>query len=374
MPRYKEGPLVAMPQVNFTHDDSFREKLHSVGAKGVIYNLPADKTYSIEGEVERYIKELVKDFNATEFKLILDLTPNYVTTENELFKSAKAGNETIQHAFIWKHALRQPNNYISKVPNTRKDQSAWHAATQDNYALSQFGDNNIDLQLNHPIAKDYFKNVLTKLLDLGVNGFRLANAKHYIVDTSIPDDTAISDRVPQSNHVDYDFWTHKATTNQPGLDVLLNEFSNVVSNKTNRNGLLTVSDYIERREVFALDKRTNFGFDLPIVVNLTSVLLTDSSDTAKKLYERLNASNPMQEGYWPQILASDEQLNRPEYYIFLFMLPGVPVLSYNNIKDADNATLKTIQTLVKFRSDASYKHGSFNVHTDINQTVIAYSR
>lgn len=379
--RYKEGPLV-VANVHIKNVEVVINKLESIGAKGVIYSLPADKTYSIVSEnqtivseVEEYVKNLVKNFENTGIQLIFDLTPNYVTTEDDLFKKAKT-NETYQSAFIWKNiSTNPPNNWLSKVNNT----PAWHLVKTDHHVLSQFGDIYIDLQLNDTIAKDYFKNVLRKLVKLGVKGFRLANAKHYIIDQNIPADSLISDKSLDSNHVEYKFWTHNGSTYQHGLNKLMHEFWTVVNNETDGKGLLSVTDYIERPEVFKNDKTNDFGFDLPTVVNLTPTLLEESSDTAKKLHTRLtmNAFGRIGENFWPQwpeVIAKDTNASSLHYNIFLFLLPGVPVLSYDSIKNADNSTLETIKKLGEIRTKASYQHGNFEVYTANNDTVIAYAR
>lgn len=382
MCRYKEGPLVTMPQnVHIKPDQLVIDKLKSISAKGVIYSLPGDKTYSIfsenatiASEVETYVKDLVKGYNNTGIHLILDLTPNYVLPEDGLLKKAKE-NDTYRSAFVWKNMSRQPNNWLSK---TQSGKSAWHLVSNDNYALSQFGEGNIDLQLNDTIAKEYFKDVLRKLVELGVNGFRLANAKHYIIDTDIKDDSIISDNSKDSNHQQYDFWTHTSSTYQPGLNKLLNEFWQVVNNTTNGDGLLSVTDYIERPEVFKMDDK-NFGFDLPIVLNLTPTLLEDSSNTAKNLHTRLTMNTSGQIGVnfwpqWPEVIANNAKNSTSPYNIFLFLLPGVPVLSYDNLKVASNATLDEIHKLKEIRKLLSYQHGEFKVYMANNETVIAYSR
>lgn len=378
---YQEGPLV-VANVHIKNDEVVINKLKSIGAKGVIYSLPADKTYSIVSEnqtivseVETYVTSLVKDFENTGIQLIFDLTPNYVTTEDDLFKKAK-NNETYQSAFIWKNiSTNPPNNWLSKVNNT----PAWHLVKTDHHVLSQFGDSNIDLQLNDTIAKEYFKNVLRKLVKLGVKGFRLANAKHYIIDQNIPADSLISDKSLDSRHDEYKFWTHNGSTYQPGLNKLLHEFWTVVNNETDGKGFLSVTDYIERPEVFKNENSNKFDFDLPPVVDLTPTLLEESSDTANKLHTRLTMSpfGRIGENFWPQwpeVVAKDTTESTLHYYIFLSLLPGVPILSYDSIKNADNSTLETIKKLEDIRSKPPYQQANFEVYTANNNTVIAYSR
>lgn len=377
--RYKEGPLVVMPKDITTQADSHLiEKLQSIDAKGVIYRLPADKTYSVDTkEVKEYITGIVDGFKNTSIKIILDLTPNYVTTEDELYKAALQ-NETYRSAFVWLERARIPNNWLSKVRNPQTNGTAWKLVKIDHYVLSQFGENNIDLQLSDPIAKEKFKDVLRSLVRLGVSGFRLANAKHYIIDKDIPHDQSVSAN-PRGVHTDYDFWTHTGTTNRPGIGALLHEFSQVVKNETNGDGFLSVTDFIDHPEVFTIENDV-FGFDLPIIVNLTSSLSNDSSNIAKRLGDRLKTMtlNTINRGdvwlQWPYETSAENNLKigTTEYNIFLFLLPGVPVGTLDDFLSG-NATAE-IKKLEGYRKQPTYQHGSFEVYKANNDTVIAYSR
>lgn len=375
--RYKEGPLVVMPKDITTQADSHLiEKLQSIDAKGVIYGLPADKTYSVDTpEVVNYIKSIVDSFKNTTIKVILDLTPNYVTTEDELYKLALQ-NENYRSAFVWSERTRIPNNWLSKVPNTQTNGTAWKLAKIENYVLTQFGENNIDLQLSDPIAKEKFKNVLRKLVRMGVTGFRLANAKHYIIDKDITPDQSITNN-QKTVHTDYDFWTHTGTTNRPGIGALLNEFWQVVKNETNGDGFLSVTDYIDHPEVFFTHDNV-IGFDLPIIVNLTSTLSNHSSNIAKGLRERLSTIYTVNKDAWLQwpyeiSTGNNLQIGASEYNIFVFLLPGVPVGTLDDFLSATNAT-EEIKKLEAIRKSQSYQHGSFDVYSANNDTVIAYSR
>lgn len=363
-----------MPKASIQPDAHLIEKLQQIETKGVIYSLPADKTYSVDTkEVQDYIKGIVESYKNTSINVILDLTPNYVTTEDDLYKLALQ-NETYRSAIVWVERNRLPNNWLSKVRNG----TAWKMVRVDNYVLSQFGENNIDLQLNDPIAKEKFKGILRKLAEMGVKGFRLANAKHYIIDKKIPDDLSLSTIPNNAIFTDYGFWTHTGTTNQPGIGQLLREFAQVVKNATNGEGFLSVTDYIEQPDVFETDASV-IGFDLPIVVNLTSTLSNDSPNIAKRLRDRLSTLNTVAKDVWVQwpyekLAESNVRIGTSEYNIFLFMLPGVPIGSLEDFVGTNNATLEEIKKLEAFRKTSSYQHGTFEVFLGHNDTVIAYSR
>lgn len=369
MCRYKEGPLVVMPRdTKIIVDSQLIEKLESIGAKGVIYRLPADKTYEVNNKnVKEYILEIVGGFKNTSIDVILDLTPNFVTAQNELYTKALE-NDTYRRAFVWMERARTPNNWLSK----EKDGTAWKFVKVNNYVLSQFGENNIDLQLNNPIAKDLFKQVLRDLVRMGVNGFRLANAKHYIIDENIPDDKSIS-QTTVVVHTDYNFWTHAGSTYQPGIGKLLHEFWQVVNNETKGKGFLSVTDYLEQTEVFKIENDA-YGFDLPITVNLTSTFMNDGSNVAKRLKTLLSNLKKDVWLQWPYEKSVGLKIGTTEYNIFLFLLPGVPVGSLDDFTMSSNDTLKVIEKLEEIRTKPSYQHGSFAIYTDANDTVIAYSR
>lgn len=303
-------------------------------------------------------------------KVILDLTPNFVTTEDELYKRAM-NNETYRSAFVWLGRARFPNNWLSKVDSG----SAWKEVKTQHYVLSQFGPNNIDLQLNDTIAKEKFKRVLRDLIDMGVKGFRLANVKHYIIDKTAPDDGQSS--IPNTVHTDYNFWTHSGTTFQPGIGQLLDEFANVVANGTNGEGFLSVTDNIVRPEVFK-NNNNQIGFELPIISALPHTLTESGPTVAKRLKAELNNTfTQLGNSAWVQWplenpAADEKKIGNLEYNIFLFLLPGVPVGTLDQLIGSNNTDV--IKVLEKIRKTQSFQHGSFEVYTNNNDTIIAYTR
>lgn len=369
--RFKEGPLVHLPS-EATIEPALIEKLKLVKAKGVIFQLPADKTYLVDTpEVQNYVKNLVNNFRNTTINVVFDLTPNFVTTEDELYRSAL--NETkYRGAFVWVEGAAEPTKWRSLDGG-----NAWKEVKAQNWVLSQFGVNNIDLQLNNPIAKDKFKNVLQTLISLGVKGFRLANAKHYIIDSKDLKDETRSDTIG-AVHDDYNFWNHQQTTFQPGLGQLLEEFANTVRNYTNNEGFLAVSNDVERPEEFKNDDG-HFGFDLPIHTNLPHTLTTSGPGVAKQLYTQLSlAVNNLGVRTWGQWVYNGtvDKLSTglSEYNIFLFLLPGVPVGTVEHFVGNNGTDLQNLHLLEDIRSGASYQHGTFDVYLDANETVVAYTR
>lgn len=350
------------------------EKLKLVNAKGVIFQLPADKTYLVDTpEVQSYVKNLVENFRNTSIHVVLDLTPNFVTTEDELYRLAL--NDTkYRDAFVWAERAVAPTTWLAKDGGG----SAWKEVKAQNWVLSQFGVNNIDLQLNNPIAKEKFKNVLQSLIKLGVKGFRLANSKHFIIKADDLKDEVADPEAKGKVHADYDFWTHQQTTLQNGLGGLLKEFSDVVKNYTSGTGFLSVTESIERPEVFTVSAG-HFGFDLPIYTALPHTLTNTGPEVAKQLVTELtlavNNLGPKTWAQWVYNSALDRQtIGLSEYNIFLFLLPGVPVAPIENLIGNNGTDLRDVHALEEIRATASYQHGSFDVYTDANQTVVAYTR
>lgn len=256
------------------------DTLAKFGAKGVIYELPADETYLVNTDpaIEDKIKELFGTFKSKDIKVILDLTANFVTKDDQLFKDALEGSDpTTRSAFVWKQTGTAPTNWLALEGG-----SAWQEVASQQFVLSQFGPNRVDLQLSAPLAKDKLKATLHHLAGLGVRGFRLANAKHFIIDHEGKDDVIAEVKDKGVDLTQYGFWTHSHTTYQEGLGALLQELVLDVQNATNGEGFLSVSDDIVRPEVFTVGN--TLGMDLPRYGDLESVLRRPiDAESAKKI-------------------------------------------------------------------------------------------
>lgn len=324
-------------------------KLRSIDAKGVIYELPKDKTYLLNTtQVQNDIKELVAALKNTSIHVILDLTPNVVTNEDEFYKSALQ-NETFRSAFVWVNRPLPPSP------------TKWKDVITQSYVFTQSGDPYIDLQLGEEKAKNRFKDVLRSSIELGVKGFRLANAKHFIINSN----------VPESNDT-YEQWARTGTILQPGLGDLLKEFWDVVNNGTKGEGFLSITDNIENIDAYKTSSGS-IGFDLPI---LNTLSLGGSGEVAENLFNQLNttvrAFGKTAWIQWPynESAIDASGISASEYNLFLFLLPGIPVGTLDEfIKNIDE-----IQKLEAIRKTQSYQHGSFEVYLAHNKTVVAYSR
>lgn len=94
----------------------------------------------------------------------MDLTPNYVTENDELFQEAVKseklfGDDQFLDAFV---TSDRANNWL-KAKGTG---NAW-SKRGNHFFLSQF-DDHIDLQMSSPVAQNKLIKTLEKLIDLGV--------------------------------------------------------------------------------------------------------------------------------------------------------------------------------------------------------------
>ncbi|XP_055626891.1 uncharacterized protein LOC129768958 [Toxorhynchites rutilus septentrionalis] len=375
---WQEGPLVTIDEQNYKAQS---ESVKKYGAKGVIYALPSDETYLVNtASVENKIKELVGTFTAKDIKVILDLTPNFVTKDDQLFKDAlETPDSPSRSAFIWKQSGSTPTNWLAVVG----DGSAWKEVTAQQFVLSQFGADRYDLQLSNALAKEKLKLTLRHLAKLGVRGFRLANAKHFIVDPEGKNDVNAEVEDKTLSHTDYGFWTHSHTTYQEGLGALLHELSMDLRNATGGDGFLSVNEDIARPEVFTVGGK--FGVDLPEFGNVESVLRESiGSDSAKlirddirKTYSEIETYRSVEGGkpwvQWPYGKDSLSNVAASEYNMFMFLLPGVPVVPLD-VLNYGNHSHTVIDLLEKYRASPSYQHGSFAIYTDANETSIGYTR
>lgn len=358
--RFKEGPLIKL-----STDDSLKikaadvqliNKLKSIDAKGVIYELPKDKTYLLNTtQVQDDIKELVAALKNTNIHVILDLTPNVVTNEDEFYKSALQ-NDSFRSAFVWVNRPLPPSP------------TKWKDVITQSYVFSQSGDPYIDLQLGEEKAKNRFKDVLRSSIELGVKGFRLANAKHFIINSN----------VPETNDA-YEQWARTGTILQPGLGDLLKEFWDVVNNGTNGDGFLSITDNIENIDDYKTSSGS-IGFDLPILNTLSLGGNYHHHQMAENLFNQLNTTvRAFGKSAWVQWPYNESALNASgisasEYNLFWFLLPGTPVGTLDEFIGESNKNIDEIQKLEEIRKTQSYQHGSFEVYLAHNKTVVAYSR
>lgn len=370
---FEKGPMVTIKE---DESDENIQKMKDLNVQAVIYELPAEETYlvGLENNIETKIKEMVKKYNSKDIKVVLDLTPNYVTQNDQLFKEAmeaEAGAEVL-NAFVtttqvvnWKKVNQNDNAFVKVGKHT---------------FLSQF-DNNIDLRMNDPQAQEKFMNVLTKLVDFGVKGFRLINAKHLMFG-EIENEEVNQEKAKNTFMGNYGFYNHIHSTYVDGLSDLLNKFTKHVHNITNDEGFLSIDDSIGLKgDVFTIKQTKQFGFDLPKIdliglLNIKDQQQSSSSVAAKifNLFDNFNTTIHPLSNLWMQWQFNKDTYDHLEstaFYMFTSFLRGVqvaPMEAFMEIKDS------MIKELAATREKAAIQHGSFDYFISSNKTAFGYAR
>lgn len=366
---WKKGPLIT---IDGTEDADKIEQLKEFNAKGVVYELSPDETYFVDTEpVKSRILKMVKDFG--DIHLILDLTANYVTKDDQLFKDATAeviADPEVLSAFVTSNSPR-PNNWI-KVD---RQEPAWKQEGKK-FFLSQFG-NHYDLQMSSPVVQQKLIDVLNKLTEMGVKGFRLANAKHFIINAALKDERP--NEKPEFGKDDYQFYTHEQTTYQDGLGKLLHNLSRAVHNATEGEGFLTIrDDAAVRADVFVVPETTVYSFDLPHFKFLNKFLKSSDVAVNKQIYngfKTLNGTIDML-NLWMQVAYSPDNfgdLDASAYNMFMGLLPGVQVTPLDALNYSEAKT-EQIKKLEELRESPVFQHGSFDYLMSHNETAFAYTR
>lgn len=369
---YQKGPLVTIKDAN----DGDVAEMKKLEVQGVIYELPAEDTYFVgTPRVDDKIKGIVEKYKTSDINVILDLTPNYVTQADELFVKAKDAEENSEELAAFTTAKKDVN-WLKF--GTRSGEKAFQKFGKHTF-LSQFG-TNIDVRLDNPLIKEKFQNVLSKLVDIGVKGFRLKNAKFFKVGdltTELPKGEG-SGLTQES----YEFFTHTQTTYQSGLGDLISQYAKYVHNITNDEGFLTITDSITGHEdKFHTNNRniTTIGYDLPKLAVIRELSSSSSPDStiAKKvvnIFASQERTSPVSD-IWTQLpftADSYKDTEKSAYYMFISLMRGVliaPLDAFTSI-DSDKFT-----KLKDERKKDAVQFGKFDILTDLHDSgVIGYTR
>ncbi|XP_063705029.1 uncharacterized protein LOC134834332 isoform X2 [Culicoides brevitarsis] len=381
---WKQGPLiVSEDETALTAPaEAALAELKEYGAKAVIYKLPAEETYNLGDDEKARIKQLADTLNANDMKLVLDVTANYVSNSDELYRNAmnrSTGDNAYRKAFVMSN----------KALNWRSldNEEAFKALEDGTFILSQFGRNQYDLRMDNELVKEKLKKVLADLVELGVKGFRLANTKHFIIE---PNDK-LNNESPADKPADgttthfadeYAFYAHSQSTFGDNLGELLNEYRAFVRNVTDNEGFLSATDDIVRPDVY--QNGYEMGVDLPRfgfleVLLRGGVQKSGSIDVEKVISDLENTHKKVGALSWVQHAYKEDAfslLEPSEFNIFVFLLPGVPVTTLAALKESrrNDSALEQIKELEAIRQSPSLQHGDFHAYSDLNETTIAYTR
>jgi len=303
---------------------------------------------------------------------VLDLTANYVTKEDPLFKQAETDSDA-KTAFVIKTT---PTNW-KKV---KGQGSAWKEERRS-YYLSQF-DDHFDLQMSSTVAQNKLIEVLKFLVDLGVKGFRLENAKHFVINTNFADET--HNIANHGNMEDYDFYTHSQTQFVAGLGAVIQTLSKAVYNATNGEGFLTITDDVtDRFDAFLVSNSSNLPFDLPRFEFINGPFHKHGNRSiAQSIYETfktLDSKGIDMQNLWLQLtykrsnFDQENGLSASAYNSFMLLLPGVPIVSLDTL-NYDNNKTETIKKLEEARNSNVFEHGKFDVYISNDNNIFAYTR
>ncbi|XP_034485563.1 uncharacterized protein LOC117790278 [Drosophila innubila] len=364
---YKRGLHAKFGNVDAAKSEDVKSA-QKIYASGVIYELPAILTYEVKKpDVEAQIKRLVDLYKSSEMNVILDLTPNYVSKDSQLFKDALV-NEEKRAAFVWVSQSSEPTNWKKVGGNT----SAWEQL-EGSYVLSQFEAGHYDLKMNSTLVREELGSVLKHLIGLGVLGFRLKNTKFFLVNNKLEDEE-VAHTLRDPNMIDYGFYTHTQSTFQDGLGDVLYDYLGFVKNAS-ANAFLSVAEDMIRPEAYVLSNSGgSFGVDLPMYGDFIKTIGSSKSD--KKLAQQL------QQTFLDTGNASWLQWNFGDVYVdtgkhpsalalFMSLLPGVPVVPVDSI-EYTNVNQDTYSQIQEMRLSPSYMHGELKVLESNNLT--AYSR
>lgn len=312
------------------------------------------------------LMEFVDDFRAKDIHVIMDLTPNYVTENDDLFKEALKSEQAEGDQFLSAFVTSDRSNNWKKV---NAEKNAWKKHG-DNFFLSQF-DENYDLQMSSPVAQQKLIKTLDKLIDLGVIGFRLNNAKHFLISSDRSDDAPDNEKTGK-NMESYDFYQHLHTTNQPGLGNIISVFTQFVNNKTDGKGFLTIrDDAAKRAENYVIKNSTSYGFDLPRAAFLNQAVLPKSLHSGFDVLKKTVNFETL----WMQVPYDNLKsgLDAVAFNMFMSLLPGVKVGSIESL-NASAATGDSFKKLEEARESPVFQHGSFDILLSQNDTAFAYTR
>lgn len=353
--------------------------LNSIQATGIVYKVPADDTYNAErmSAHKKAIEEVLAMSNNKAAKVIVDLVPNYVPAKDDMFMKALV-DKNQRDAFVWVDRAQTPNNWKAINGGT-----AWTKQEDSSFVLSQFAENRFDLQMNHAANKERLKKVILDYGKLaGVCGFRLANAKNYIVNTQLADEEDAK-RNGNYGHEDYQFWTHTQTTFVAGLTDLLAELKATALNATAdhcEGTFFGSSNSAEFTDLYAQSNGQLTLESVPVKLNLYQSGGGKGKNSEAIVRELRSLSQLTDKGIYAEHQyseASKEAHLLSEQYLFTFLLPGgVPAITEEQLAEDANQKEPSLKlaNLLALRNSPSFTQGSFKVYQDTEKQMVGYTR
>lgn len=368
---YEKGPLITIKDEN----DGDIEKFKELDVQGVIYEVPAEETYT--DKADENIKKIVGKYKESGIQVIVDLTPNFVTKDFELFENAS--NAEVGSELLNAFAITTNPNLKGWVKIDAKNDETAFIKHGKHFFLSQFGDN-IDVRMDNPLIKKEFYKVLEKLVEIGVKGFRLKNAKHFIIqDTEKAEGVRTDGNANKYSMGEYKFYDHSQSTYSVELGNLLEEYARFIHNKTNDEGFLTVTDSITGHEDKYMSRSSQIAFDLlktSVIKELSiktplSSIPKRISNVFDSLADKISLSS-----VWMQLPFTDESYQGHEpsaFYMFISLMRGVLIAPENAFINSGISN-EMIKNLREERKKDAIQFGKFEVVLAANESAIGYTR
>ncbi|XP_028176777.1 uncharacterized protein LOC114364714 isoform X5 [Ostrinia furnacalis] len=355
---YEKGPLVDASGIGFEELETYLPLLKSSKAAAVFADV--GPTYDVldSSDLQERFKKFVAKAKENGVKVIVDLTPNYVSVSHDWFQQSVNRTPPYDAYFTW----TKPKEYVEgsdPVPVnswvSTQNTSAWEwNEDRKEFYLHQYESSQADLNFHNPAVVQEFDRVLKTWMQTGAAGVRLHKVRLALVDPAFPPESAESPapRAGDADHTSYPYWRHTHTSDQPGLDNLLTRWAKVVDDNGPEPGAgETVFTLAEPTRPELFQKAKNVTLRPLSAAPLSLSAAANVSAFVGVLQEKLK--------HWPAMKLTGEEAEEVELAELALLLPAAPVLALPQLAGDGNDTSENekLSHLVSLRNDASVEHG-----------------
>ncbi|KAM3958101.1 CD98 heavy chain [Aphomia sociella] len=368
---FEKGPLVDMtPMDTYEEIEEYLPLMQESKVQGIFTDIPPTYEVLEQAEPLEQFKAFLEKAKKFGIKVIVDLTPNFVSNSSRWFQLSANRSGEFTDYFTWAKGkgftsngtVERPNDWISTL-----DTPAWtFNDLRQEFYLHQYGPEQPDLNFNNAAVVQQFDNVLKTWMKAGADGVRLRNVRHLLVNASLPDENNQAVGAGSAlgvDHHQYAFWRHQHTTDQPGLDALLSRWSKLVDDNGPTPGVgetVFTMEETSRPELFLLEHEEAAAALRPR--SGVAATVRAGADVAP-LAARLTRLLP----HWPalqlKVDQDDPDSQNLELAELAMLLPATPVIDIEQLRPAENDSQATtlLKHLVPLREDGSIEHGAYRV-------------
>ncbi|XP_058789888.1 neutral and basic amino acid transport protein rBAT [Phymastichus coffea] len=349
--------------------------LHSVlkeSAPGHIVDFRDLKIGSIE-EFQKFV-QLAK---SNEQNIILDIDPNHSSDQHEWFKKSIEREEPYISYYIWSDGKKSPNSDILLPPNnwmSINGGSAWtFNEKRQQFYLHQFNSSQPDFNFHNSTVINEFSEIFKHWINLGVKGFRIANARHLVEDKNLTDDsTGLEYPAESASHHSL---LHVHTIDHSDNAHVLRIWREVVKNHTNGEGLFTMSDEVQ--QIWLQTNNRPTAIDIPQTADFFYNI--DPTVSAVALNKSITEILAIKEAPWPGLDLSGKAVPLKKriaagvaesLILMTMLLPVTPIIKYHDIRSNNTA----FTTLLETRKNSAFLFGDTKTDVLNNGTVFVYTR